>query len=234
LPPEEWIKKSLPEHFILFLPKDIVSGDFYWASSFEDNFIIAAVDCTGHGVPGAFMSMLGIAFLNEIVNKNRSLKANEILNQLRDYTIKALHQTGKDGEAVDGMDMSLCIVNKNKMSLQYSGANNPVWILRNNEIIEIQADKTPIGIYRDDTNSFTNNIIEIHKNDIIYLFTDGYVDQFGGLNNRKIGKTNFQKLLLDIKKLSIAHQKDALNSYFARWQGTNKQIDDVLVIGIKI
>ncbi|MFH2144062.1 MAG: tetratricopeptide repeat protein, partial [Bacteroidota bacterium] len=234
LAPEEHVTKSLPEHFILFLPRDIVSGDFYWATEQGDDKIFAAVDCTGHGVPGAFMSMLGIAFLNEIVNKDTSLDAHEILNKLKQYVINSLHQTGRDGEAQDGMDIALCIINEKKKIMHYAGANNPLWILRNNEIIEYSADKMPIGIFHKANVSFTNHKIPILSEDKIYIFSDGYNDQFGGPNNRKFGKTGLKNKLIEIQSQSMAKQKNILNKTFNEWIESNSQIDDVLVMGIKI
>jgi serine phosphatase RsbU (regulator of sigma subunit) len=234
LPPEDYVTKTLPEHFILFLPRDIVSGDFYWAFIRENELIVAAVDCTGHGVPGAFMSMLGITFLNEIALRSQVSSAHEILNQLRSSVMKALHQTGKGGEAQDGMDIALCIVSDKNKTLQFSGANSPLWILRNNQINEFPGDRMPIGYFEKAAESFTCVEIQLQTDDIIYIFTDGYFDQFGGSNSRKLGRKGFKHLLIEIQDKSMEEQKILLRNKFIQWKDNNSQLDDVLVIGIKI
>lgn len=234
LPPDEYIEQVIPDHFILYKPRDIVSGDFYWITHKGSKVVVAAVDCTGHGVPGAFMSMLGFAFLNEIVNKETELKANVILNQLRDYVKKSLHQTGKDDEAKDGMDIALCVIDTENLKLQYSGAYNPLYLIRNNDIISLKADRMPIGIYILEKDSFTNHEIEIEKNDTIYIFTDGYIDQFGGEGQTKFKMAPFRDLLISISNKSMRDQKRILEDRFYEWKGTHEQIDDVLVMGIKV
>ncbi len=234
LPPADYILRVIPEHFILYKPRDIVSGDFYWITHKDDKIIVAAVDCTGHGVPGAFMSMLGFAFLNEIVNKETELKANSILNQLRDYVKKSLHQTGKEDEAKDGMDIALCIIDPDKQKLQYSGAYNPMYLIRGEDFISLKADRMPIGIHIIEKGPFTNHEIDIQKGDIIYIFTDGYIDQFGGPNSRKFKLVPFQELLISIKDKSMSEQKEILEEEFFKWKGDHDQIDDILVMGIKI
>jgi len=234
LPPEDFISRVIPDHFILYKPRDIVSGDFYWITHKDDKIIVAAVDCTGHGVPGAFMSMLGFAFLNEIVNKETELKANSILNQLRDYVKESLHQTGKEDEAKDGMDIALCIIDPDKQKLQYSGAYNPLYLIRDDDFISLKADRMPIGIHIIEKGSFTNHEIDIKKGDIIYIFTDGYIDQFGGPNSRKFKLIPFKEMLISIKDKSMSEQKEILDTEFAKWKGDHDQIDDVLVMGIKI
>lgn len=234
LPPGDFISKLIPDHFILYKPRDIVSGDFYWITHKDNKIIVAAVDCTGHGVPGAFMSMLGFAFLNEIVNKETELKANSILNQLRDYVKESLHQTGKEDEAKDGMDIALCIIDSDKQKLQYSGAYNPLYLIRDEDFILLKADRMPIGIHIIDKGPFTNHEIDIQKGDIIYIFTDGYIDQFGGPNSRKFKLVPFKEMLISIKDKSMSEQKEILDIEFAKWKGDHDQIDDVLVMGIKI
>ncbi|MCD4834717.1 MAG: SpoIIE family protein phosphatase, partial [Bacteroidales bacterium] len=234
LPPGDFISKLIPDHFILYKPRDIVSGDFYWITHKDNKIIVAAVDCTGHGVPGAFMSMLGFAFLNEIVNKETELKANSILNQLRDYVKESLHQTGKEDEAKDGMDIALCIIDPDKQKLQYSGAYNPLYLIRDEDFILLKADRMPIGIHIIDKGPFTNHEIDIQKGDIIYIFTDGYIDQFGGPNSRKFKLVPFKEMLISIKDKSMSEQKEILDIEFAKWKGDHDQIDDVLVMGIKI
>lgn len=234
LPPGDYINKIIPDHFILYKPRDIVSGDFYWITHKDGKIIVAAVDCTGHGVPGAFMSMLGFAFLNEIVNKEKELKANEILNQLRDNVKKSLHQTGKDDEAKDGMDIALCIIDLENLKMQFSGAYNPLYLARNNELITLKGDRMPIGIYIAEKESFTNHETEISKGDTIYIFTDGYTDQFGGPQTQKFKTAPFRDLIESNQDKSMAEQKKILEDNFDKWKGDYDQIDDVLVIGIKI
>ncbi len=240
LPPLNFIRRNLPEHFILFKPRDIVSGDFYWMMNKDNKIIIAAADCTGHGVPGAFMSMLGTAFLNEIVTKiieNKhiySLQANEILNQLRDYIIKSLHQTGAANESKDGIDIALCIIDSEKQKLQFAGAHNPLYIIKNNEIKIIKGDRMPVSIHQNAHKSFENHEIDFEENDIIYMFSDGYYDQIGGPKYRKFMSRNFQTLLMDIHKKPMEIQQQILDKTLEDWKGENIQLDDILVIGIKL
>ncbi|MBU8893680.1 MAG: tetratricopeptide repeat protein [Bacteroidales bacterium] len=234
LPPGEYISKLIPEHFILYKPRDIVSGDFYWITHKDEKIVIAAVDCTGHGVPGAFMSMLGFAFLNEIVNKNTELKASTILNQLRDYVKESLHQTGKDDETKDGMDIALCIIDPENLRLQYSGAYNPLYLIRNDNFISLKADRMPIGIHIIEKESFTNHEIDIQTGDVVYIFTDGYIDQFGGPDVRKFKLLPFKEMLIRIKDMPMDEQKKVLEDEFYKWKGNYEQIDDVLVMGIRI
>ena len=240
LPPMNFIRRNLPEHFILFKPRDIVSGDFYWMMKKDDKIIIAAADCTGHGVPGAFMSMLGTAFLNEIVTKiteNKhiySLQANEILNQLRNYIIESLHQTGAPNESKDGIDIALCIIDAKKHKLQFAGAHNSLYIIKNNELQVIKGDRMPVSIHQNSHISFTNHEIDIKENDIIYLFSDGFVDQIGGQKERKFMSRSFRELLLQIHHKSMEVQHQLLDKAFEDWRGNNSQLDDILVIGIKL
>ncbi|MFC2138657.1 response regulator, partial [Bacteroidota bacterium] len=240
LPPDNFIKKILPENFILYKPKDIVSGDFYWITEKEGVIIIAAADCTGHGVPGAFMSMLGIAFLNEIVNKIginkhiRAFKASEVLNQLRDQVIQSLHQDYDMDHLKDGMDISLCILDIEHRHLQYAGAHNPVYIIRNSELIQLTADKMPIGIYKSLNESFKNHEIDIEIGDYLYLFSDGYYDQFGGEENKKYMIKSFKELLLEIHQKPMQEQLSVLENTIEDYKGENDQMDDMLIIGIKI
>jgi len=239
LPPVSLIEKVLPEHFIFYRPRDIVSGDFYWMTEKEGIIIFAAVDCTGHGVPGAFMSMLGVAFLNEIVNKItfnkhiRSLHASEILNQLRVNVIESLHQTGKANETKDGMDMSLCVIDFENRHLQFAGAHNPLYIIRNGELTQLEADKMPIGIYKTSNVPFSNREMTLEKDDLLYIFSDGYYDQFGGAHNTKMFSANFRKLLLEIHQKPMSEQKRLVQEHFDAWKGSCEQVDDVMVIGFK-
>lgn len=234
LPPNRFIQHLLSEHFIFYKPRDIVSGDFYWTKQVDDRIYIAAADCTGHGVPGALMSMLGITFLNEIVNKNPTIRANEVLNELRMHIISSLRQTGSVGESRDGLDIALCIIDHNKKSLEYAGANNPLYLIRNGELDEIKADRMPIGIHRRAKESFYNHDIPLKKDDLIYIFSDGFVDQFGGKDGRKFLTGNFKKLLIENHQKPLSEQKHILEKTFEQWKGDRKQLDDILIIGFKI
>src|SRR6056297_2495036 len=234
LPPDDYITQLIPQHFIFYKPRDIVSGDFYWVTEKNDKIVVAVVDCTGHGVPGAFMSMLGTAFLNEIVNSDFDQKANSILNQLRNYIKKSLHQTGKDDETKDGMDISLCIIDKNKGTLQFAGAYNSLFLISNNKPLMIKGDRMPIGIYMKEKDTFTNHVIDIQPGDMFYLFTDGYIDQFGGDNRRKFRIAPFRELLFSVHLKPVEEQKKILEASFNAWKGQLEQIDDVLVFGFRI
>ncbi|OFX85283.1 MAG: hypothetical protein A2W99_15060 [Bacteroidetes bacterium GWF2_33_16] len=240
LPPAGFLRRSLPEHFILFKPRDIVSGDFYWLMNKDSKIIIAAADCTGHGVPGAFMSMLGTAFMNEIVNKiveNKhvySLQANEILNQLRTYIIESLHQTGRSDEAKDGIDLALCIIDYDTKQVQFSGARNPLYHITNGELKIYKGDPMPASIHQYADIPFTNHEINVTEGDVIYLFTDGYPDQIGGPKYRKFMSRTFQELLLKIHQKPMDIQHQILDKTIEDWKGNYMQIDDMLVIGLKL
>lgn len=234
LPPGDFIQTLLPERFILYQPKDIVSGDFYWIAKLNDRVICVTADCTGHGVPGAFMSLLGIAFLNEILSLNPLIHANEILNVLSEKIKTALHQTGQKMESKDGIDIALYILENDLTSLEYAGANIPLFIIRNGELITIEPDRMPIGFYLGDIKSFTNHTITLCKNDLLYTSSDGYRDQFGGSNNKKMKRQDFKKILIDISKYAMDEQKKILENYYYTWKGNEEQIDDILVIGVRI
>ena len=220
--------------FILYLPKDIVSGDFYWFSQAGEKLVITAADCTGHGVPGALMSMLGISFLREIVKNRRITESGQILNELRKEVKRALHQKGIRDEAKDGMDMSLCVLDMTKNVIQYSGANNNLYLIHEDELIEYHANRMPIGIYDLEDKGFTSQNIKFSSGDLIYMFSDGYADQFGGYNHKKYKYLTLKSLLLKIHKLHLSNQKEKLQEEFHNWKGTNPQIDDVLIIGMKL
>ncbi len=233
--PDSDVLEDITDHFIFFRPKDIVSGDFYWTAKKDNKIIVAAVDCTGHGVPGAFMSMLGISYLNEIISSKKTLSSDEILNQLRDQVIKSLHQTDEKEGARDGMDMALCIIDYDKMEIEYSGAYNPLYLVRNKELIVHKADKMPIGIHAlVKPKPFTLKRIPIEKNDSLFVFSDGYMDQFGGRDGRKFMSTRFKELLVENSNMTMKEQKQIIESTFENWKLESDQIDDVLIIGIKI
>jgi serine phosphatase RsbU (regulator of sigma subunit) len=238
LPSEKEISSILPEHFIFFKPRDIVIGDFFWIKQIKNFVIIAAVDCTGHGVPGAFMSLLGTTFLNEIVSVRNLDNAGDILNRLRNKVKKSLHQTGEYGENSDGMDISFCIIDKETLTLEYAGAFNPLLIIRNGsegeqEIIELKADRQPISIHPIEK-KFSNQKVQLKRNDCIYCFTDGFSDQFGGHKGKKLKSKVFKTLLASISNEPMNRQKTILDEKFIKWKGDFEQIDDVLIIGIRI
>ncbi len=235
LPQEKYINSILDKYFILNKPQNIVSGDFYWLSQKDNKIIIVVADCTGHGVPGAFMSMLGVSFLNEIVNKDNASQANEILELLRKRVIETLHQTYGILGSKDGMDIAVCIIDKNNMSLQYSGAHNPIYLINNNKLLEYKADKMPIGIHAIKVvKAFTNNEIKIRKGDMLYLFSDGYTDQFGGEKGLRFRQASFKKVLLEIHKKNPEEQKLILDQTLKNWQGDYKQIDDIMILGLQL
>ena len=233
LPPAGILEKYFAQNFIINMPRDVVSGDFYWLKQQNNQLIITVADCTGHGVPGAFLSMLGNAFLNEIVLKKEICDAENILNSLREKVIQTLRQTA-DSQRRDGMDMSLCIFDFEKQQIQIAGAYNPVFIIRNERLMDISVDKMPIGYHRKMDSSFTSNRFDFQKNDLIYLFSDGIIDQFGGKNMRKFRKGNFKKLLLAVAEMNMDDQKDLILQAYKQWKGDNNQLDDILVIGLKI
>ncbi|MFC2136946.1 tetratricopeptide repeat protein [Bacteroidota bacterium] len=235
LPKPDLLKSYFDDYFIYYKPRDIVSGDFYWFTEIQDNLIVVAADCTGHGVPGAFMSMMGIAYLNEIANKNEILEANKILELLRDNVIKSQHHTGEYGETKDGMDMALIILNKKKKEIQYAGANNPLLLLRNNEVQEFKPDRMPIGIFfQRDQDKFANQKIKLKKDDVIYLFSDGYADQFSEKSGMKFLFKRFRNMILELHQIPMEEQEKEFDKRFIEWKGKRNQIDDVLVMGLKV
>ena len=267
---EEHVSMHLPEHFILFMPKDIVSGDFYWGaektvkappglpkgeewqhisqtSSLTGSssspsgrlggatvyWYFAAVDCTGHGVPGAVMSMLGISFLNDILSLEGLFSPAEILNRLRDKVVKELRQTGEADGNKDGMDISLARLNLKTNELEWAGANNSLTLIRNGELEEIKANKQPIG-YHPESNPYTNHEIQLQKGDSIYIFSDGYADQFGGPKGKKLTTKKLKNLLIIHNYLPMKEQKELLKKRFSEWKGALEQVDDVCVFGIRV
>ncbi|MBN1185096.1 MAG: tetratricopeptide repeat protein [Bacteroidales bacterium] len=235
MPPDDYLNKILDEHFIINIPRDIVGGDFYWVNRKGHKLYMAVADCTGHGVPGGFMSMMGVSFLNEILNEPRSLHTNQILDMLRKYVIESMHQTGESGGMKDGMDISLCILDLSKNTLEFSGAFSALYLFINNDFLEVKGDKMPIGFYRSKADApFTKHTIELKENNMIYMFTDGYIDQFGGENGDKFKTDNFKNLLQVIYTKSMIYQKEILYDNHMLWKGTYDQIDDILIFGLRI
>jgi serine phosphatase RsbU (regulator of sigma subunit) len=234
MPREEKINKIMPEHMILNLPRDIVSGDFYWADQFDSQLLVVVADCTGHGVPGAFMSMLGISLLNELIIRNYNKSASEIMEVLRDKVIFSLHQTGQIDEAADGMDLAFCKIDMDNLSLQFAGAHNPLYIVRGGELIEIKGDRMPIGFSLRMNKPFTNNVYQLEKKDKLYMFSDGYADQFGGENGMKMRYKLFQQYILESVHMRFDQQKEYMLQKFNEWKGSYNQIDDIIVMGFQV
>jgi len=238
LPPEQYFHEILNDVFILIKPRDIVSGDFYWIKQVNQYVILAAADCTGHGVPGAFMSMLGVSYLNEIVNRREITQANQVLNELRKQIRNSLRQHGQPEESKDGIDMALCVIDEKNRVLQYAGANNPIYLIRDNngtpELKEFKADRMPLGYYQGRFKPFTNNDIHLEFGDMFYLFSDGFIDQKGGEEGRKYLSKNFKKLLLEIHQEPLQDQKQILETTITNWMGEIPQIDDILIIGVRV
>lgn len=234
LPMENHFRTFFSDYFIIFKPRNIVSGDFYWIGEDEKNVFFTVADCTGHGVPGAFMSTLGISTLNDIITNNNDLRANTVLNILREKIMTSLHQTGKEGEASDGMDVAFCVLNKNRKSMQFSGAYNPLFIFHNGVFKEYKADRMPIGIYYGQKETFTNYEIQTRKGDTLYVFSDGLIDQFGGSEGSKYKKSNLKKLLSEIYNLPMAEQRTVIENVFEEWKGNHDQVDDITMIGVRI
>ncbi len=234
LPQRQYIDNVLPESFVLFKPKDIVSGDFYWFYEIDNKVIFAAVDCTGHGVPGAFMSLIGANSLNRIVIENGETKPSVILDELNRLSSEALNKSTEGNEVRDGMDVAICSLDKETYELEYAGANNPLYVVRGNEVIQIKADKFAIASFPPYELRYTNHTLKLEKGDGVYIFSDGYADQFGGERGKKFMYKKFRNLLVEIKDLPAQQQRKILNQKFEEWRGIYEQVDDVLVIGVKI
>lgn len=251
LPSEEILKEQLNDCFVLYKPRDVVSGDFYWSHTIGDKSIFAVVDCTGHGVPGAFMSMIGNSLLNQVVIENKITTSDGILEQMRENLVKQTQQKGQESLSRDGMDMSVCVWDRKKNTIQYSGANNPLYLLRKNvnatiqdnpklrphgtDLLEILPDKQPIGYQEGKMDSaFTSYTIEVQSGDLIYIASDGYQDQFGGEKNKKFTSRAFRDLLVSLIDKPIDMQKQILNGTIETWKGTYAQTDDICVMGLKI
>ncbi|MBN2892926.1 MAG: tetratricopeptide repeat protein [Bacteroidales bacterium] len=232
MPFYEDFRNNFKDFFILYKPRDVVSGDFYWFMDLGEKIIFAAVDCTGHGVPGAFVSMLGISLLNEIGVKNKFENAADVLEELRNNVKKALHQTGEKNEQQEGMDVALCVMNKDKKSMTFAGAHNPLYIVRNNNLLVYEATKSPISIFVKEKEFMCHNV-DLQKDDLLYIFSDGYKDQFNS-DNQKIGAKKFKELLVENCDSNLQQKEDFLLNFYEEWKGNYSQIDDILIIGLKI
>lgn len=233
LPPITLVKQFLPQSFILYKPKDIVAGDFYWFSEQKNNVYIAAADCTGHGVPGALMSMVGIEKLNEVVEDHKDVSG--ILQNVNRQVKKTLRQSGGEDATRDGMDVALCSFNKKLTQLTFAGANRPLWIIRKgtNEISETKATKNAIGGFTDDDQQFAEHKVDLYPGDTIYTFSDGYADQFSS-KDKKLMTKRFKETLLEIQSQTMDEQKTFLDNFIENWKGGMEQTDDILVIGVRI
>ncbi len=235
MPSEKQFKSFFPDSFILHIPRDIVSGDFYWINEVKDNIFIAAVDCTGHGVPGAFVSIIGFELFRKITNIEGIKKPSDILNSLNED----FHEVFRDVEDIslkDGMDIAFCSINKKTKRLEFAGAFNPLYLIRENSIIEVKGDRNSVGLDQPDNTGyeFTNHTIQLQTGDIIYIFSDGFADQFGGPEGKKYKYRRFRHLLLALHHLPLKRQHDYLYKSIMEWKGDLDQVDDILVIGIKV
>ncbi len=240
LPSSEILNAITSDYFILNKPKDILSGDFYWIKQCGDSLYFSVADCTGHGVPGAIMSVLGLSMLNEIAREHIFYPPHLILNELRRKIIGNLHQEGNSLENKDGMDIGLCMLNLDSLVLQYAGAHIPLFILRQNksngkyELIKRQADRMPVGKHPNENVSFSNHSLDLQEDDRIFLFSDGYISQFGGEYNKTFKINRFLDLLISIQHHPLPDQASILEEELIKWRGVNEQADDILVFGLKI
>ena len=235
LPEKKFFDELVPYYFVMYEPKNIVSGDFYWVSQKDDLLFMAVGDCTGHGLSGALMSMMGASLLHEIINGYNIIEPDSILQNIRTRIINLLHQKGHIGEASNGMDLALCVFNKRTRKLQYAGANNPIYIIRKNKVLEIfKADRMPIGIHINHERPFTIKETILEIDDILYMFTDGYADQFGGVDGQKFRYNQFQELLVNLSMLSMEEQECILKNKMVEWKGDLEQVDDILIMGVRL
>ena len=231
LPDLDEFKFLFPQSFIFYRPKDVVSGDFYWMKQKGSRLAVVAADCTGHGVPGAFMSIMGINFLNQVFAQGIP-EANKAMNRLREFVMKALHQNGRENEQKDGMDMSLCIFDLDTKNMEFCGANSHVIYMKQDQLYVLKGNRMPIGVSPIEEESFKSHKIPFSEIDKLYLFSDGYPDQFGGYNYKKLKFKGFKQILQDASAMDFDNQKTYMENEFRSWQRYYDQIDDVLVIGI--
>ena len=252
LPSDDYLKSLLSEYFIIYKPRDIVSGDFYWIKEFGNRLVIVGADCTGHGVPGGFMSMLGVTLLNDLITEQHLEKPGDILEQMRSKVKELLAQNGSYEDQKDGMDMAIAVLDRKKNELIFAGANHSVYLVRNNgklnhtelspflslknnnySLFELKGDNQPIGVHWKEVD-FNNQTFQLKENDTVYIFSDGIIDQFGGHHRKKFKAVNFKKLLLSVQADPMKSQKQRIEEEFTAWKGDFEQIDDICVIGIRI
>lgn len=236
LPPESLIKRVLPNSFVFYKPKDIVSGDFYWIDQRNGKTMFSAIDCTGHGVPGAFMSIVGYNILKQVINSTHTITPAIVMDRLNEGVSETLHHGHEAAQAKDGMDLAFCTIDFKTLELQYAGAYNPLYVVRGEELIQIKGDKFPIGLFLGDAEKkkFTNHIVQLQTGDMVYIFSDGYADQFGGPAGKKFMISHFRNLLMQISPKPVDEQKYLISKTLQDWCGTQDQVDDILVIGLKI
>lgn len=235
LPPRNFWQKILPSSFVLYMPKDVLSGDFYWIEETKDYIYVAAADCTGHGVPGALISIVNFNLLNKAVLEKNLVTPSEILDAVNLWLTESLHQTYRESSVKDGMDVSLIAISKHSNEVLFAGANNPIYVVSKGELKQIKGDKFPVGAFvEEQIQKFTTKRFTVSKGDNIYLFSDGFADQFGGDNGKKYKYAPFQQKLIDIAEYSLSDQRTAMKEEFLKWKGKHEQVDDVLLIGIKI
>lgn len=234
-PPKAFVESILPQSFVLLKPKAVVTGDFYWMEKIGDKIFVAAADCTGHGVPGALMSIIGFNLISKSVNTNGTTRPCDILNELSRGIYKTLRQNSRNEGVQDGMEISVISIDIKKGTLEFAAARQPVYRVRENELLKLSPDRFPIGIYSGQyLQEFNNQQIQIESGDTIYMFTDGYSDQFGGPEKKKFKTLQFQKLLLSIQHFPMEEQKLILNKKIEDWKGDFEQVDDIMIIGIRI
>ena len=234
LPSRTNFEELIPEFFIFQKPRDIVSGDFFWVDKREGNIYFAAIDCTGHGVPGSLLSMISYGLLEQALHEYRLTEPGEILDFICKRFTQSHLQESSDQRMTDGMDLALCSYNQEKKILQFSGAQRPLWVVQNGELRKIKGTSVSIGSYTAEDHCFENYKIKVEKGDILYMFSDGYADQFGGPDEKKFMVGRFTDLLSGIHNLPMVHQRDELDRVLMDWMGTRDQVDDILVMGIKI
>ena len=234
--PEYLVKERLEDSFIIYLPKDVVSGDFYYVGKKQkDTVVFGAIDCTGHGVPGALLSVIGFTFIQQAVRERGMTTPSEILTFLDDGVNRILRQTGDESGVKDGMDLALCALNTKTRVLEYAGAYNPLYYFNKGELKEIKANRSPIGVNEDGVpDEYSNHTIQLDKGDTLYLMSDGYADQFGGKHGSKYKHRRLRELIVSIQELSMGAQKERFESAFYRWKGEHDQVDDILIIGVRV
>ncbi len=233
LPRQSFLNRFFEESFVIYKPRDIVSGDFYWFSDVDNCVVVVCADCTGHGVPGGLMSMLGVSHLNEIVNHQKIIEPAEILESLRKKIKESLHQTGNRDEQKDGLDMSVCVFNPQSCQVKFAGANNAVFLVHNGQLEEFKPTRNPIGVHSKEV-SFTQETISVEKWDQVFMFTDGYVDQFGGEKNRQFSKTGLKNKIMQYCNMPMNEQKTRLEADLSDWMKDHDQLDDITLIGIRV
>jgi serine phosphatase RsbU (regulator of sigma subunit)/PAS domain-containing protein len=234
MPSYDYLSKYLDNFFVFLQPKEIVSGDFYWANYRNGHFFLSLADATGHGVPAAFLSILGMSYLNEITLDMEKGKASQVLDIFKGKIVKSLNQEFTSNEIPDGFDMALLIINKEKMRMHFSAANMSAYMIRNKHLVEIKGDRLSIGLNQKSEMSFTNHQLRLQKGDKIYLFSDGITDQFGGTQNKKLFNSGLKQMIMDIEQLPMKEQREKLKQLIAEWKKNQEQIDDILLLGIQV